>query len=592
MQIQTTKRPNGIQNAPAKAAAAQEQQQQQPEAPKDSFGSTVKQSALGEARHMGSRFGNVAGGAGGVIGASLGAMAALSGGAIVGMAAGGAASVPIATFFSSGGFDAIKTGLSAVGTGGQIGIGLGLVTLAAGGWVVGDKLAGLAAKPIGYGTGLATGTVKGALRHFGQEAGALPPLPREAAPDKKPIVSKKSKFMANTQRVFGGTGVLIGATGGATMGIAVSAGIEAVGGIFNGFDISAVTRAGLMGGAIGGVAGGIVGGIGGWKVADMIHSGLNGVAEANRISQKLLEQDKRGNLMDELRDRLDTDQTDLAAEKKAGDANIGHRTESLNGRSEELTKQQQTLNDKLTNEDGITDARSDELYTNKTNELNQYEGRLDDDKAHLDSEKVRLTGKEGDIDNLIREEATNRRETHRDNEQGKYDNRKGNLETREGKLQRREANINEIANDRVQKELQPLRDEAKSARSSASSNRSQASDYRNDASRLEGQVGGILSEAQRYESRANSQESENYGLRSEESSLSSRKSSLESDLSSCQADKARRERERRDRDRSRTGGGGGGHRDGSRTGGGGGGHRDRSRTGGGGGGHRSGSRTG
>ena len=135
MQIQTTKRPQSVQNkTAAKADAPAQQQEQEAQAPQDSFGSTVKQSALGEARHMGNRFANVAGGAGGVIGASLGATAALTGGAIVGMAAGGAAAVPIGTFFSSGGFDAIKTGLSAVGTGGQIGIGLGLVTLAAGGW--------------------------------------------------------------------------------------------------------------------------------------------------------------------------------------------------------------------------------------------------------------------------------------------------------------------------------------------------------------------------------------------------------------------------------------------------------------------------
>lgn len=603
MQIQTTKRPNQIQNTAKAQTAPPQEEQQQAEAPKDSFASTVKHSALGEARHMADRFANVAGGAGGVIGASLGATAALTGGAIVGMAAGGAASVPIATFFSSGGFDAIKTGLSAIGTGGQIGIGLGLITLAAGGWVVGDKLAGVVAKPLGYGLGLGTGTVKGTLRHFGQEAGALPPLPREEEAPRQPIVSKKSKFMANTQRVFGGTGVLIGATGGATMGLATAAGIEALGGIFNGFDLSAVTRAGLIGAGVGAAAGGIVGGIGGWKVADMIHSGLNGIAETSRISQKLMEQDKRGNLMDELRDRLDTDQADLAKEKVAGDANIEKRTTALNGRSEELTKQQQTLNDKLTNENGLTQARSDELYTNKNNELGTYEGRLDADKAHLDSEKVRLTGKEGNIDNLIRQEADTRRENHRATEQGKYDTRKGQLETREDGLQKREANINKIANDQVQNELQPLRDEAAQARSSAASNRNQASNDRAEAGRLEGQVGGILAEAQRYESRASSQESENSSLRSEESRLSSKESQLSSDLSSCNADKARRqreqrerrereERERRERERSRTGGGGGGHRDGSRTGGGGGGHRDRSRTGGGSGGHRSGSRTG
>ena len=580
MQIQTTRRAASTQNQVTAKTEAPAQTEQQAEAPQDSFATTVKNEALGEARHLGNRFANIAGGAGGVIGASIGATAALTGGAIVGMAAGGAAAVPIGTLFSSGGFDAIKTGLSAIGTGGQIGIGLGLVTLAAGGWVVGDKLAGLAAKPIGYGAGLATGAVKGSLRHFGQEAGALPPLPREQAPAKEPIVDKKGKFMANTQRVFGGTGVLIGATGGATMGLAVSAGIEAVGGIFNGFDISAVTRAGLIGAGVGAAAGGIVGGIGGWKVADMIHSGLNGIAETSRISQKLLEQDKRGNLMDELRDRLNADEADFSKEKKAGDTNIQQRTDALNTRSSELTQQQQTLNDKLTNEDGITQARSNELYTGKTNELKNYEGRLDADKQHLDSEKVRLTGKEGDIENLTREEATTRRENHRAAEQGKYDTRKGQLETREDGLQKREANINQIANDRVQDELQPLRDEAQRARSDASSNRSQASNYRSDANRLEGQVGGILSEARSYESQASSQESENSGLRSQESSLSSTASSLESNLSSCQADKARRDRERRDRDNSRTGGGNGGHRDGSRTGGGGGGHRDRSRTGG------------
>lgn len=590
MQIQTTKisRPLAT-SAPANAPVAG--QNQEAPAPKDSFASVVGREAFGEARHLGNRAANVVGGAGAVIGASIGASAALAGGAIVGMAAGGAVAMPIAQLFSSGGFDFIKTGLSSVGVGGQIGIGLALVTLTVGGGVVGDKIAGLAAKPLGYGTGLATGAVKGTLRYMGQEAGALPPVKREEKPETQPIVSKKSPLMANIQRGFGGVGALTGLTGGATLGLAIGAGTEIVSGLFKGdLGMAAVTTAGLWGAGIGGGAGAIVGGIGGMKVADMIHSGFNGIAETSRISQKLLEQDKRGNLMDELRDRLQTNEADFNKEKQAGDSNVAARETALNQRSESLTKQQQTLNDKLTNESGITQARSNELYTNKTNEFAAFEGRLDADKTHLDSEKVRLTGKEGNIDNLIRQEATQRRETHRNAEQGKYDTRKGGLESREKALQTKETKINDIAHDQVQKELNPLRQEASAARSQAASNRSEASNQRSEASRLEGQIGGILAEAQRYDSQANSQESQNSSLRSEESSLSSRENSLESDLRSCQADKQRkadeerrRKEEERRRDDSRHGGGGnnggGGHRDDSRHGGGSGGHRDGSKWG-------------
>jgi hypothetical protein len=595
MQIQTTKLPQNLKNGAAVAKAAPNQQQQDAEAPQDSFATTVKREALGEARHLSNRVSNITGGAGGVVGASLGASAALVGGSIVGMAAGGAVAGPISTIFSSGGWDYISTGLSSVGVGGQIGIGVGLVTLAAGGWVVGDAIGGLAAKPFAYGAGLATGAVKGTLRHLGQEAGALPPLPTEEKIEKPPIVSEKSAFMANTQRALAGVGGLTGLAGGATIGLAVAAGAETLAGIFQGdLGISAITRAGLIGAGIGGAGGAIVGGVGGMKIADMIHGGLNSIAEGSRISQKLLEQDKRGNLMDELRTRLETNQTDFAKEKEAGDTNIANRENALQGRSQELAQDQQILNDKLTNEDGITDARSNELYTNETKRLETYEAKLDGDKAHLDSENVRLTDKEGNIKNLIRQEADDRREAHQNSEQSKYDTRKGGLESREDALQTKETKINDIAADKVKKELDPLRQEAADSRSQASSNRNQASGLRSDAQRLEGQVGGFLAEARSYETQATLQESQNYGLRSEERNLSSRESSLQSDLSSCQSQKRRkeaeearrREEERRRRDSSRTGGGtpiggGGGRRDGSRTGGGSSGRRDSSRTGGG-----------
>ena len=577
MQIQSSKFANAANTtAKAKAADQQQEQQQQPEVPKDSFGTTVKNEALGEARHFSNRAANIVGGAGGVIGASLGASAALAGGAIVGMAAGGAVGMPISTLFSSGGLDFIKTGLSSVGVGAQIGIGVGLVTLAAGGWVVGDKLAGTAAKVATYPVGLATGTAKGVLRHMGQEAGALPPLAREKAPEKPPIVSDKSRFMAGTQYALTGSGGLIGLAGGATIGMAVGAGMETISGIFNGdLGISGVTRAGLIGAGIGGGAGAIVGATGGFKISDMIHSGLNGIAETARISEKLLEQDKRGNILDELEQRIDKNAADFSQEKEAGDTNVAKREGALGSRGEALSEKREILNDKMTNEKGLTQGRSDELYNNETARLNEFEDKLDGRKSHLDSEKVRLTNKEADVPNLTRQEATRRLNSHTASEQGKYDNRKGNLENREGNLQQRERDINRIANDRVQDELEPLRQQAASARSDAAGNRSAASSARNEAARLEGAVPSILSDARSYDNQASRQESENSSLRSEVSSLSSRESGLESDLRSCQADKRRREEERRRREEEErnNNGGSSGHRDG-RNNGGSSGHRD------------------
>ena len=582
MQIQSSKFANAANTtAKAKAADQQQEQQQQPEVPKDSFGTTVKNEALGEARHFSNRAANIVGGAGGVIGASLGASAALAGGAIVGMAAGGAVGMPISTLFSSGGLDFIKTGLSSVGVGAQIGIGVGLVTLAAGGWVVGDKLAGTAAKVATYPVGLATGTAKGVLRHMGQEAGALPPLAQEKAAPKAPIVSDKSRFMAGTQYALTGSGGLIGLAGGATIGMAVGAGMETISGIFNGdLGISGVTKAGLIGAGLGGGAGAIVGATGGFKISDMIHSGLNGIAETARISEKLLEQDKRGNILDELEQRIDQNTADFSQEKEAGNANIAKREGALGSRGEALSDKREVLNDKMTNENGLTQGRSDELYENETARLNEFEDKLDGRKSHLDSEKVRLTGKEADVPTLTREEATRRLNSHKAAEQGKYDNRKGNLENREDGLQQRERDIDRIANDRVQDELEPLRQQASNARSDAASNRSAASSARNEAASLNGAVPGILSDARSYDNRASRQESDNNSLRSEVSSLSSRESSLESDVRSCQADKRRREEarraeerrrreeeERRHRDRSRNGGGSGGHRGGSNHGG-------------------------
>ena len=580
MQVPSSKLPQSPKYTP-KTSSQVQSESQEIEQPKDSFGTTVKNEALGNARHFSDRAANIVGGAGGVIGASLGASAALAGGAIVGMAAGGAVGMPISTLFSSGGLDFIKTGLSSVGVGAQIGIGVGLVTLAAGGWVVGDKLAGTAAKVATYPVGLATGTAKGVLRHMGQEAGALPPLAQEKAAPKAPIVSDKSRFMAGTQYALTGSGGLIGLAGGATIGMAVGAGMETISGIFNGdLGISGVTRAGLIGAGIGGGAGAIVGATGGFKISDMIHSGLNGIAETARISEKLLEQDKRGNILDELEQRIDQNTADFSQEKEAGNANIAKREGALGSRGEALSDKREVLNDKMTNENGLTQGRSDELYENETARLNEFEDKLDGRKSHLDSEKVRLTGKEADVPTLTREEATRRLNSHKAAEQGKYDNRKGNLENREDGLQQRERDIDRIANDRVQDELEPLRQQASNARSDAASNRSAASSARNEAASLNGAVPGILSDARSYDNRASRQESDNNSLRSEVSSLSSRESSLESDVRSCQADKRRREEarraeerrrreeeERRHRDRSRNGGGSGGHRGGSNHGG-------------------------
>ena len=580
MQVPSSKLPQSPKYTP-KTSSQVQSESQEIEQPKDSFGTTVKNEALGNARHFSDRAANIVGGAGGVIGASLGASAALAGGAIVGMAAGGAVGMPISTLFSSGGLDFIKTGLSSVGVGAQIGIGVGLVTLAAGGWVVGDKLAGTAAKVATYPVGLATGTANGVLRHLGQEAGALPPLAQEKAPEKPPIVSDKSRFMAGTQYALTGSGGLIGLAGGATIGMAVGAGMETISGIFNGdLGISGVTRAGLIGAGIGGGAGAIVGATGGFKISDMIHSGLNGIAETARISEKLLEQDKRGNILDELEQRIDQNTADFSQEKEAGNANIAKREGALGSRGEALSDKREVLNDKMTNENGLTQGRSDELYENETARLNEFEDKLDGRKSHLDSEKVRLTGKEADVPTLTREEATRRLNSHKAAEQGKYDNRKGNLENREDGLQQRERDIDRIANDRVQDELEPLRQQASNARSDAASNRSAASSARNEAASLNGAVPGILSDARSYDNRASRQESDNNSLRSEVSSLSSRESSLESDVRSCQADKRRREEarraeerrrreeeERRHRDRSRNGGGSGGHRGGSNHGG-------------------------
>ena len=575
MQVPSSKLPQSPKYTP-KTSSQVQSESQEIEQPKDSFGTTVKNEALGEARHFSNRAANIVGGAGGVIGASLGASAALAGGAIVGMAAGGAVGMPISTLFSSGGLDFIKTGLSSVGVGAQIGIGVGLVTLAAGGWVVGDKLAGTAAKVATYPVGLATGTAKGVLRHMGQEAGALPPLAREKAPEKPPIVSDKSRFMAGTQYALTGSGGLIGLAGGATIGMAVGAGMETISGIFNGdLGISGVTRAGLIGAGIGGGAGAIVGATGGFKISDMIHSGLNGIAETARISEKLLEQDKRGNILDELEQRIDKNAADFSQEKEAGDTNVAKREGALGSRGEALSEKREILNDKMTNEKGLTQGRSDELYNNETARLNEFEDKLDGRKSHLDSEKVRLTNKEADVPNLTRQEATRRLNSHTASEQGKYDNRKGNLENREGNLQQRERDINRIANDRVQDELEPLRQQAASARSDAAGNRSAASSARNEAARLEGAVPSILSDARSYDNQASRQESENSSLRSEVSSLSSRESGLESDLRSCQADKRRREEERRRREEEErnNNGGSSGHRDG-RNNGGSSGHRD------------------
>ena len=72
MQVPSSKLPQSPKYTP-KTSSQVQSESQEIEQPKDSFGTTVKNEALGNARHFSDRAANIVGGAGGVIGASLGA---------------------------------------------------------------------------------------------------------------------------------------------------------------------------------------------------------------------------------------------------------------------------------------------------------------------------------------------------------------------------------------------------------------------------------------------------------------------------------------------------------------------------------------
>ncbi len=550
--------------APTKATVVSAQPEEQAELPKDSFGSTVKREALGEARDLSRRVSNMTAGAGGIIGASAGAWTGMVGGAMVGVAAGGAVAAPISSILSNGGWDFIKTGFQTVGTAGQIGMAVGATALAVGGWVVGSKVGEVAGAPLPYAFGLGTGAVKGTLRHLGQEAGALPPkAPEPKPPAAPPSVSNDSFLVKNAGRALGGFGLLAGAAGGGTVGALLGTGAEVVSGLVSGdLGLSAVTRAGLIYGGIGATAGAVTGMVGGMALAKGVQSAVSGVVDGTRMSRHWLELEKKDSLMNDLERRLVTNESDFGKEQQAGNANIAQREQALGSRQEKLTEQRTVLNETISNEQGLTSGRSDQLYTQKTQDLNAYEGKLDGTKAHLDSENSRLQTKESSLETLIRDEATARRENHQNTNQAKYDSRKTGLENREVDLQGQEKRIDQTAENQAQAELQPLRDETAKANRQANDARNDASRLRSETSQIEAAIPGIISEANRYESRASSQEGTNSGLRIEAGRLSSRESSLSSELSSCQRDRdaakrRRQEEERRRREQSNHGGGGG-----------------------------------
>lgn len=567
MEIKTGIKQTPVRLAPAKTAAVSKPNQEaQAEAPKDSFGTTVKDSALGEARDYYRSVGDITGGMGGLLGVAAGAWTGLAGGAIVGMAAGAAVAAPIATVFSNGGLDFIKTGFQSVGVGGKIGMVAGAVTLAAGGWVMGRKTGQVVGGAIPAAIGLTAGAGKGVLRHLGAEAGALPAKRSETKKDDGEEFGKDEKWLDHTRGITGAIGGFTGVAGGAAIGAVAWAGVETISGIANGnFDIGALLSAGGTGALIGGGAGLVTGFVGGAQIAKGVQNVVGGIAEASSISRKLIEQDKKKGALNDFEAEIDLNQAKFKQEVEAGDKNIANRESSLNSRNEKLSAEKVKLNDTITNESGITVARSNELYTNETQRLSTYEAKLDGDKIFLDSEQVRLTGKEGDIKNLIRTEATTRRENHRTENQNRYDTRKAGLESREDDLKGQELNIDKTADQQVQAELEPLRQQAREARNEARDNRNTASNYRSDASSMESQVGGVLADARNLESRANSQESQNSSLRSQKNSLEREVSSVESRLSSCEIEKRAKEQERR-----RDSGGSNGHKDGDKWGGGGG----------------------
>jgi len=523
--------------------------------------------------------GTVTSGVGGLGLMTLGLYGGVIGGALAGSILGGGFAGPVAAALSQGGaWNFLSTGLSTVSAVGKAGMVLGGLAGAAGGWRAGAKLGEMAGKPVPFMLGMAPGAVKGAMDHLAEKSGV--PVQPKAEPfrEERPQVPEKVKGPVKfVGQVVGGGALLAGLAGGGAIGAGIATGAGLARGLIaSNLNFTSLAGTSAIGAAVGAAIMGGICFVGGTTLVQGITKGVREVVYRFAQGREWIEQGKKEELLNGLEKDVVKSEKDLETQKAAAERNQKERAEAVAAREAEVAETRSQTADLTRNEETLVGGRSSELYDARKQELGQQEKSQDARQAHLDSENVRIGEKETKVPDLTREEATRRREAHQAQNQEAYDTRKGSLESREGDLNGQEARIETTVEEKVQAELQPLREERDRLLSGAAQDRSETSRLESQASSDRAQVPSLNSEASSLRSRASSTESDNSRLRNEVSHLRSVERSKESELQRVRREREAREAEerrrreadeRRRRDESRTGSGGG-RRDDSNYGGG------------------------
>jgi hypothetical protein len=514
---------------------APKQDAPQPEGPKDTFGQAVWKETVRTGFSTANKVGDQTAGALAIPGAVAGGWVGFTGGVAAGLAAGVVTGLVSGAVVGSGGGAFVSTALAAGGFTTQAFGLIGAVSGAVGGWTAAGAVGQIPGKIIGGVLGGVAGAGKGAANYYNGVTGAsTPEAPQNPEEGPKQSTGEFKGWGRNAAIVVGGVSALGGITGGAIVGAGVMTG---AGVMAEGLTWAALEAA--KGGAIGGAAiFGVVSAIGGYQ---LIKAGHNFIINRRHNLQQLEQASQltvKENALNKQVARLDD--LDAKAESKhtAALADIKQRTQELDGRQGVVGEKEGQVALKVANQDKLSADRGEELYKGEKSRLIGQESGLKAEDRRQEGEAKRLETKEAEVPELVRQRASKMLSELEQKLEASYQSRKGQLSERERGLDRREADIPRIVDQKVQAELQPIRDDIDRNRREERKLNAEADSDRREAGDLMARIPGLQAETRSNQNRADSLRREADGLRPEFRSLNSEVTASNQDLERKQGENA------------------------------------------------------
>jgi hypothetical protein len=427
--------------------------------------------AVTTANNNGDVMGRVAGGATSLAGAVGGAYLGSLGGAATMGALGLGAGIPAAILTGSHGLAILGSAFSTGGLLLQGGILIGTACGAVGGYFLGEKLGYAAGYVPTAAVSLPVGAASGVVKHF--TGGTVEGFDND--PAKKEEVRKRSKLEKTASSLVGGIGTLSGLAGGGMIGGVIASGAATVNGLVaKDLAISAIMSHGLAGAAIGGAIGAVLLGYGGYKlvqsIGDIAHKSAKTLAagkESVELDMKSKELDKRIAGLQQAEknvektraqaegwfkqqfDKIGQSKTDEDASAAKRMADQDKRKTDMDAKvvsdNAAMDKQQAAVDDKAAHVDTIAQQRADgrlaDLEQKDETAYQDRKGKLESWDKSLDARQAEYDRKNREMDKIVDQQSSSRRDATQADLEAKFQTRKGGLDQREAGLKQRQSQL-------------------------------------------------------------------------------------------------------------------------------------------------------